>query len=76
MAATFMLLIGVSLRTGWSTLAWVLTALLLVALGALIFGAFCLGSFVYHLLTGNSEFARRTLPWARAETAERDRQSS
>jgi hypothetical protein len=76
MAATFMLLIGVSLRTGWYTLAWVLTALLLVALGALIFGAFCLGSFVYHLLTGNSAFARRTLPWARAEAAERDRQSS
>jgi Domain of unknown function (DUF4395) len=65
MAATFMLLIGVSLLAGWSTLAWVLEAMLLVALGALIFGAFCLGSFVFHLLTGNSEVAKRTLPWGR-----------
>jgi hypothetical protein len=65
MAATFMLVIGVSLLAGWDTLAWALEALLLVALGALIFGAFCLGSFVFHLLTGNGEFARRTLPWGR-----------
>ena len=65
MAATFMLLIGVSLRAGWYTLAWVFEALLLVALGALIFGAFCLGSFVFHLVTGNSEYAKRTLPWTR-----------
>ncbi len=65
MAATFMLLIGGSLLAGWDTLAWVLEALLLVALGALIFGAFCLGSYVYHLLTGNGEFAKRTLPWGR-----------
>jgi Domain of unknown function (DUF4395) len=65
MAATFMLLIGVFLRAGWNTLAWVFEALLLVALGALIFGAFCMGSFVFHLVTGNSEYAKRTLPWAR-----------
>jgi hypothetical protein len=65
MAATFMLLIGVSLRAGWNTLAWVSEALLLVALGALIFGAFCLGSFVFHLVTGNYEYAKRTLPWTR-----------
>jgi hypothetical protein len=65
MAATFMLLIGASILAGWDTLAWVLEALLLVALGALIFGAFCLGSFVFHLLTGNGDFAKRTLPWGR-----------
>ena len=65
MAATFMLLIGVSLLAGWHALAWVLEALLLVALGALIFGRFCMGSFVFHFLTGNGAFARRTLPWAR-----------
>jgi Domain of unknown function (DUF4395) len=65
MAATFMLLIGVSLLVGWDTLAWVLEALLLVAIGALIFGAFCLGSYVFHVLTGNGEFAKRTLPWGR-----------
>jgi hypothetical protein len=61
--ATFMLLIGVSLLTGWDTLAWILEALLLMALGALIFGAFCSGSFLFHLLTGNGVFAKRTLPW-------------
>jgi hypothetical protein len=65
MAATFTLVIGVSLLAGWDTFAWALEALLLVALGALIFGGFCLGSFVFHLLTGNGEFARRTLPWGR-----------
>jgi hypothetical protein len=65
MAATFTLLIGVSLLAGWHTLAWVLEALLLVALSALIFGAFCLGSYAFHLLTGNGEFAKRTLPWVR-----------
>jgi hypothetical protein len=65
MAATFMMLIGVLLLAGWNTLAWVFEALLLVALGALIFGAFCLGSYVFHLLTGNGEFAKRTLPWGR-----------
>ena len=65
MAAMFMALIGVSLLAGWYTLAWVFEALLLVALGALIFGAFCLGSYVFHVLTGNGEFARRTLPWGR-----------
>jgi hypothetical protein len=65
MAATFMALIGLSLLAGWRTTAWVLEALLLAALGALIFGAFCLGSYVFHLLTGDGEFARRTLPWSR-----------
>ena len=65
MAATFMLLIGVSLLAGWHTLAWVFEALLLAALSALIFGSFCLGSYVFHLLTGNGDFAKRTLPWGR-----------
>ena len=64
-AATFMLLIGVSLLKGWNTLAWVLEALVIVVLGALIFGAFCLGSYVFHLLAGNGQFAKRTLPWGR-----------
>jgi hypothetical protein len=65
MAATFMLAIGASLLAGWASLAWALEALLLVALGALVFGRFCLGSFIFHLLTGNGAFARRTLPWSR-----------
>jgi hypothetical protein len=65
MASTMMLLIALSLRAGWNTAAWVIEALLLVALGALVFGGFCFGSYAFHLLTGNGEFARRTLPWRR-----------
>ena len=65
MGATFLLLIGLSLLAGLNTLAWVLEAFMVVAIGALIFGGFCMGSFVFHLLTGNGEFARRTLPWGR-----------
>jgi hypothetical protein len=60
-----MLLIGLSLRSGRNTPAWVLEAFVLVAIGLVIVGRFCLGSFVFHLLRGNGEFARRTLPWGR-----------
>jgi hypothetical protein len=66
MAATFMLVIAVSLLAGWRTVAWIMEALLLVALSALIFGRFCLGSYVFHILTGNREFAANTLPWSRS----------
>ena len=65
MAATFMLLIGVSLLTGWRGLAGALEGLLLIALGALVIGKFCLGSYLFHLFTGNGAFAKRTLPWSR-----------
>ena len=65
LGATFMLLIGLSLRQGLDTLAWVLEAFVLIAIGLVIAGRFCFGSFVFHLLTGNGEFARRTLPWGR-----------
>ncbi len=64
MAGTFMLGIGLSLRFGWSILAWALEALLLAALGALIVGRFCLGSYLFLLFTGQVGFANRTLPWA------------
>ena len=67
MAGTFMLAIGLSLFSGWRTLAWALEALLLAALGALIFGRFCLGSYLFLLFTGQGKFANRTLPWARTE---------
>jgi hypothetical protein len=49
MAATFMLLIGVSLLQGWQTTAWILEALIAIALLALIFGRFCLGSAIFNL---------------------------
>jgi hypothetical protein len=45
--------------------AYVFEAVFALAAGALAFGRFCLGSFIYHVLTGRGEFARRTLPWIR-----------
>jgi hypothetical protein len=65
MAGTFMLLIGLTLLSGWRALALSVEALLLLALAALIFGRFCLGSYILLLLTGQTGFANRTLPWAR-----------
>ncbi len=65
LAGSFMLGIGLSLLSGLSFLSWTLEALLLVALGALIFGRFCLGSYLFLLFTGEFDFAKRTLPWAR-----------
>ena len=63
LGGTFMLLIGLSIRNGLETSAWALEAFVLVAIGLVVVGRFCLGSFVFHLLSGNGEFARRTLPW-------------
>jgi hypothetical protein len=65
MAGSFALAIGVSLVLGWRTTAIVLEVFMGVAVGALAFGGFCLGSFIFHLLRGHADFARRTLPWAR-----------
>ena len=67
MAGSFMLAIGVALRSSLRGLAWSLEAVLLAALGALIFGRFCLGSYVFHLVSGQARFANRTLPWSRTE---------
>jgi uncharacterized protein DUF4395 len=66
LGATFMLLIGVSLRQHLDALAWLLEAFVLMAIGLVIAGSrLCIGSFVFHVLSGNGEFARRTLPWGR-----------
>ncbi len=65
MAGSFALAIGVLLLRQLGTAALVLQVLLLAALAALIFGRFCLGSFLYHLLSGRSDFAVGTLPWKR-----------
>jgi uncharacterized protein DUF4395 len=64
MAATFLLLAGLSLLAGWMLAAYVLEAFLVIAFGALLFGKFCLGAYVYHLLRGRVAFANSTLPWA------------
>ncbi len=63
MAATFALLIGISLLFHWRGAAYVFQALFLGAVAALVFGRFCLGSFIYHLVHGRFCFAMRTLPW-------------
>lgn len=65
MAGTFALAIGVLLRMDWLPAAYIFEAFLAAAIIALLFGRFCLGSFIYHLLHGNTEFAMKTLPWAR-----------
>jgi hypothetical protein len=65
MAGTFALIVGMLLLQKWKGVAYVFEALLLGAVIALVFGRFCLGSFLYHLLRGRGDFARRTLPWAR-----------
>ena len=65
LAGSFALAIGISLALGWATAALVLEGFFIVAVGALVFGAFCLGSFVFHVLSGRADFARRTLPWAK-----------
>ena len=67
MAGSFMLAIGVALRSSLRGLAWSLEAVLLAALAALIFGRFCLGSYVFHVVSGQARFANRTLPWSRTE---------
>lgn len=64
MAASFLLLAGLSLLLGWTVAAYVLEAFLVVAFAALLFGKFCLGAYVYHLLRGRVAFANATLPWA------------
>jgi hypothetical protein len=64
LAGSFALAIGLSLALGWRTIAFVLDAFFVGAVVALVFGRFCLGSFLFHLLSGRADFARRTLPWA------------
>lgn len=66
-AATFLLVIGLSMLAGAYALAGGLFVLLLAALAALIFGRFCLGSYLYLHFTGQAAFANRTLPWSRSE---------
>lgn len=49
LAATFMLLIGIALLQGWSTIAWMAEALITVVLLDLLFRRFCLGSAIFNL---------------------------
>jgi len=68
LAASFMLLAGLSLVAGWMIAAYILEAFLVIAFAALLFGKFCLGAYIYHLLRGKAAFANSTLPWAHPRT--------
>jgi hypothetical protein len=68
MAASFLLLAGLSVLSGWMVAAYILEAFLVIAFAALLFGKFCLGAYVYHLLRGRVAFANSTLPWAHPQS--------
>jgi hypothetical protein len=68
MAASFRLLAGLSVLSGWMVAAYILEAFLVIAFAALLFGKFCLGAYVYHLLRGRVAFANSTLPWAHPQS--------
>jgi len=63
MAATFCLAIAACLYWDFRLAAYVVEAFFLAAVIALSVGRLCLGSFIFHLLSGRSAFAVRTLPW-------------
>jgi len=67
LAGTLSLIIGISLYFNITINAYIFEAILLLAIVLLVFGRFCLGSFVYHLITGNLDFAKKTLPWKQLE---------
>ena len=64
LAGAFAMTIAILLTLGWRFAAFVLEGFLILAIAALVLGRFCLGSFVFHLVRGSGDFARRTLPWA------------
>ena len=63
MAATFMLVAGLTRLQGWTAASYAFQGLIAVAFAALLFGRFCLGAYIYHLLKGNVAFANGTCPW-------------
>jgi hypothetical protein len=69
MAGTFALSIGTFLLLEWRLAAHVAEVFMLGAVAAIVFGGFCFGSFVYYLVRGQGDFARRTLPWSRDDDA-------
>lgn len=66
MAATLMLIAGVTLLIEQYLFSYIAQAFIVVAFSALLFGKFCVGAYIYHLLKGNAEFANRTCPWSQS----------
>jgi hypothetical protein len=67
LAGSFAVAIALSLTAGLLLTAQILEGVFIAAVAALAFGAFCLGSFMFHVMSGQSKFARRTLPWSRIQ---------
>lgn len=67
LAGTMMLVIAGALLAGWTLVAWIVEGLLVAAVAALVFGRLCVGSYLFLLLRGKGEIARRTAPWASSE---------
>jgi len=65
MAASLMLISGLSLLAQQFLLSYIAQSFIAMAFSALLFGKFCVGAYLYHLLTGNSRFANQTCPWSR-----------
>lgn len=68
MAGTFGLAVGICLTMHWMMAAYVLEGMFAFAMLALVIGGFCLGSFIYHMVIGHGDFAKKTLPWAGEHT--------
>ncbi len=64
-AGAMSMVIGVATIMHQVTLAWAVFGVLFAAIMLLAMGRFCLGSYVFWLFTGQSSFARRTMPWSR-----------
>lgn len=67
MAGTLMLLAAASMVNGYTQLAYAFQAFIAVAFSLLLFGKFCVGAYIYHVITGNTQFANRTCPWSKTE---------
>lgn len=64
LAGGFSVAIAACLLADARLAAYLLEAFFAAAVLALSFGRFCFGSYVFHLLRGRGDFARRTLPWS------------
>ena len=64
MAATLMLVSAITILNGHLLISYITQAFIAVAFSLLLFGKFCIGAYLYHLLTGNAQFANNTCPWS------------
>lgn len=65
MAASLMLLSGLTIITGLAVISYITQAFIAIAFSLLLFGKFCVGAYIFHILKGNSQFANQTCPWSK-----------